>query len=520
MRKIIAVVLTVLMLASALAVLPASAAATTYDGTTKTTEGLNKIMITEIATKATYHPNGAAESQDATVFPLNFMELYNNQAGDVTLSNLSILQAVSFDSEPSDETNPYLQNSNNAGERLWRIWAESRKFVSKIDIKAGAIVDEATAKASMAFEDANPATPALDNRVYAMLTNEGQDATISNGENVVLWFIDAATVTWLTEMDGSSLNFNAREAFIKSFYGMNANVADYTVLMVWAHSQYTYNDATKVATDMFLLTAPDKTSECGYVYAVANNDWDIENDVAYSAAAGINDDIYNMVVLDKKVPRYDYMATVDMAATFGLPTIKPYIANAYEALTEINPTEFSDAFAAGLVQSYREGASLDWAAKATPGTMPAWQWAMVAPEAYDGFKTEGALDAAKVTAAINAYITERKLVDNSTGREENDDRDYNFISQEELKEQFYNSNKKTNTDEDGMSIGLIIGIIAAAVVVVGAGAAVVVIILLKKKKAAAAPAVEAPAADAPVADAPAADAPVEAAPAEEEKKDE
>ena len=122
--------------------------------------------------------------------------------------------------------------------------------------------------------------------------------------------------------------------------------------------------------------------------------------------------------------------------------LKPYIANAYEAFTEINPTTFNDAFAAGLVTSFKESASIDWAAKATPGTMPAWQWAMVSPETYEGFKTEGAFDNSKLEAAVNAYIVELKLIDNSTGREENDERDYNFQTQEELKNQFYNNKRK------------------------------------------------------------------------------
>ncbi len=494
MRKIVAVVLAVLMLASVLAMLPASAAAATYDGTTKTTAGLNKIMITEIAPKATYHPNGVAESQDDEKFPLNFIEIYNNNAGDVQLNALSILKGVHYPIEPDDITNAYMEGE------LWARWEYDKKFVSKVDIKAGMIVDDATAKLTGAFEDNDATDPALNNRVYAMLTNEGQDMTFSNGENVVLWFVDATTVEWMNTTSKTTQGFNPREAFVKSFYGASASAADYTILMVWAYSDYKLSDVTKLADDMFMLSAPNaKMKDCDYIYGIADNTWALASDKAYTEVSGekvLNEKLYNTARLGYTVPRYNGFSIKDLTVTFGLPALKPYIANAYEAFTEINPTTFNDAFAAGLVTSFKESASIDCAAKATPGTMPAWQWAMVSPETYEGFKTNGAFDNSKLEAAVNAYIVELKLIDNSTGRPEDDNRNYNFQTQEELKNQFYNSNKnKGGDDEGGLSTVVLVIIIVAAVVVVGGGVAATFIIIKKKKAAPAAEAVEAPAAE-------------------------
>ena len=51
MRKLLALLLSVLMLASLLAAIPAFAATATYDGTTKDTPGLNKLIISEIGHK-------------------------------------------------------------------------------------------------------------------------------------------------------------------------------------------------------------------------------------------------------------------------------------------------------------------------------------------------------------------------------------------------------------------------------------------------------------------------------------
>ena len=493
MRKIVAVVLAVLMLASVLAMLPASAATATYDGTTKTTTGLNKIMITEIAPTATYHPNGVAESQNDAEFPMNFMEIYNNNAGTVNLSTKSILQAANFPTEPNDETDPYLDNPDGNGV-LWRRWRDSYKFTAKIDIKLGAIVDEATAKATGQLEDTAPATPALDNRIYSMLVNSESDLTLENGEIAVIWFISPVTISWMIDTDNKTVGFDAREAFVKSFYGANANVADYNIVMVWGYSDFQVNDATKLASDMFMLSANTKEDR-DYIYGIADNDWSLNNDKAYDATNGLNEKLYNTATMGYSVPRYNGFAVKDLAMAYGLPTAKPYIANAYEALTEINPTVFNEAFSAGLVKSFRESAAIDCAAKATPGTMPAWQWAMVSPETYEGFKTNGAFDATKVEAAVNAYIVELKLIDNSTGREETDERDYNFQTQEELKNQFYNNNKKKDTeDEGGMSTVVLVIIIVAAVVVVGGGAAAAFIIIKKKAPAVAA---EAPATEAP-----------------------
>ncbi len=507
MRKILAVLLAVLMITSLLAMLPASAATGTYDGTTKDTEGLNKIIITEIAPNATYHPNGVAESQDETKFPMNFMELYNNNAGDKDLSTLSILRGVNIPKEPDDPNDAYLAGN------LWRRWRD-KKFISKIDIKAGAIVDEATAKLTGEFDDADPTTPVLDNVIYNFLTNQGQDMTFSNGENVVLWFISADTIEWMKERDSNDSNFKPREAFVKSFYGANASADDYTILMVWAWSDLDVNSA--VATDMFALSAVASNANRDYVYGVANNTWDPANDKAYDETAGINENLYSMAVMGTSIYRYNGMQIVDTTATFAVPTTKPYIANAY-AQIEINPTTHNNYFDAGLVTSFREVGIIDWASKATPGSMPAWQWAMVDANAYDAFKTGGTLDATKVQAAVDAYLKELKIIDDGApGREENDDRDYNFQTQEELKNQFFNTNNKGGEgEEDGMPTLVLVLIIVGAVVVAGGAACAVIflVVLPKKKKAAAA------VADAPVADAPVEEAPVEA-PAEEEKKDE
>ena len=324
MRKIMTVVLAVLMLVSAFAAIPASAAAattTTYDGTTKDT--VNKIIITEVAPKVTYHPNGAAEAEDAKKYPMGFVELFNNSTEDIQLDSLSLLKGVSIQKEPKN-TDPYYEAAD--GTKLWRLWRDNKKFISKMDLEAGEISTNLPAD--------------IDPVIAAYLTNEGQDMTFSSGENVVIWFITPDTIEWMTKAEGNKANFDPRAEFMASFgFNKQATAKNYTILMVWAWDEFNGDD---IATDMFTLSAPN-TEDRDYIYGVANDSWDVAEDMAYDKETKtINEGLYNMVVMGVSVPRYDKMPNADKAATFGSPAIKPYIANAYEALTEINPVEFVD----------------------------------------------------------------------------------------------------------------------------------------------------------------------------------
>ena len=353
MRKIMTVVLAVLMLVSAFATIPASAAApTTDDWTTKETAGLNKIVITEIAPKATYHPNGQEESQDKKKFPMNFMELYNNGAGDINLAELSLLKGVNLPKVPGN-TDPYYESAT--GEKIWNKWKDEKKFISKMDLKAEAIVENVPSS--------------VDSSVANFLSNITQDKTFSNGETVVLWFITPDTIEWMTNAVASNNTFSPRDAFVKSFYGPNASTEGYTILMVWAWNELDSNGS--IANDMFVLSAPS-TEDRDYVFGIAPNTWDLANDAVYTQEKNadnkvtnvtINESIYTWAVLGVNVPRYDKMPNHDKTATFGVPTIKPYIAHKYEELTpsfDPNRTEFSDGVEAGLVKSYRESSVIDW----------------------------------------------------------------------------------------------------------------------------------------------------------------
>ena len=453
MRKFTAAVLAVLMVISLLTLIPASSAApTTYDGTTKNTAGLNQLFITEVATQTQYYPAGQTTIQHKMLF--NFVELYNNSTSDIDLTTISLLRATKMDSEPDDDADPYLTNVNAAGRKLWTLWKNEYKFISKVDIKAGKIVADATAKETGAFTDTIPLTPEIDgDALFNYLTNDGVDMTLSNGENVAVWFVSSVTLAWMqqeyTKPGGE--NFDPRTAFVKYYYGDDAVASDYKIVMVWAYSDFEYEagqETETLATDTFTLNTMPEFDKHTYEYilGVAKNTWNLDVDQAYNPDNGAcHSDLYSMTVMGISVPKYNYSIENeyrkgDTSATFAPSTSEPFLANAYEALAAIgNPTVYSDYFEAGYVKSYRETGVIDWVSKVTPGSMPDWQWAVIDPgnaKAPDSLKTNGIADAAKVKAAKNAYLKELKLLDDhSTSGRTEVERNYNFPTQEDIEKQ-------------------------------------------------------------------------------------
>ncbi|MBQ2774018.1 MAG: hypothetical protein IJF45_06755 [Clostridia bacterium] len=511
MRKFIAVALAVLMLVSVLAVLPVSAAApATYDGTTKDTAGLNQLFITEVAAATQYNPAGQTTVQDENAF--NYVELYNNGATDIDLTTISLLRATKMEEEPDDDANPYFTNTNAAGtKKLWQVWKDEYKFVSKIDIKADKIVTDAAAKKTAAFVDNIAITPEIDgDECFNLLTNAGVDMTLSNGEVTVIWFVGPATISWMNKqiIKNDAGTFNPRTAFLKYYYGAEADVSNYNVVMVWAWSDFEVEGGSEtdyLASDMFTLsTLPAfDLDNFEYILGVAKNTWELEVDQAYNKTTGTcNADLYSMTVLGRSSPKYNFSyeneyRRPDTSATFVPSTSVPFLVNAYEALSAIGtPTVYSDYFAAGYVQSYRETGAVDWTGKMTPGSMPDWQWAVIDPsnaKAPDTLKTNGVADEAKIKVATDALLKEFKLLDDgsTSGRNEDDERDYNFESQEDIKNRFFGTKDEVK-EEEGFPLVALILIIVGGVLVVGGGvaAAVIFLVVLPKKKAAAAAAAD------------------------------
>ena len=483
MRKILAVLLAVMMLASVLAVLPVSAETyQPYDGSTATSVGEPELIITEIAQRA--HGGTGNKSYDSAA---GFVEVFNNTAASVDFSTLSLLRALNFEKEP-DLTDPLYD--------YYGYWVFDKLFLQKMDIEPGVIVKDRNAYASIFTDDTTM------NQIFNSLENSANDLTVESGKAAVIWFITETTVEWLKEEYGKSVSaYDPREIYAKKYYGSDAQASDYNIIMVWAPTNMISYE--EIATDMFTWELLDNDEDNkSIIIALADDTWDLATDNCKT----VNDKIKSMAVIGNLVVGYA-KAGNNFSAVFAPATTEPFLMNKEIAFRGDNTTKYADYVAAGLAKSYVEVGAVFWnALKPTPGKLPDWQYAMMADVL--NVALPAGLD---IDATLKAFYDSEGYGDDDSGNSETK-KEHNYVDREELENLFSGANQ----DDDEGGNKLIIFIIIGAVVLVLAAVAVVlfVVILPKKKAAAAAAASE----DAPVEDAPV-EAPVEEAPAEEKTEE-
>ena len=493
MRKIIAALLAVLMLASVLAMLPASAEI--YDGTEATTAGLHQLIITEISQysheKANLDPENPEDSYK-NVSSTGFIEVFNNTGDTVEFDTLSLLRALNFVEEIKDDYDPMYPYN-------WT-WSLEKKFMQKMDIKKGNIISDAdrTEYYSTLFGDTTK-----DNTIFGQLSNSDADLDVANGKAAIIWFVNEASVNWMkNEFSGT---FNARELFVKRFYGEQANAADYNIIMVWADSNWQLDDDTLINPDMFTWDIPAANDyDRSVVIALADNTWDLAND---SCNGAVNSKIKSIVTIGNLVADYA-SATSNTSAVFASANTKPLLKNKKNAFIG-NTTSYNDYVAAGLAMSYAEVGAVLWGTAQTPGKLTDWQYAMMADVLTAVTFPDTVNTPAKQTAVMDAFYIAEKLGDIEAGEDE-EHQGHNYKDRADI-DIFGGSN---DDDEAGFN-WIILVIIGGAVLVLAAVAVVVFVVILPKKKAAAAAAdAEVEATEEAAEEAPAEEA-TEEAPAEE-----
>lgn len=515
MRKLLAVVMAVLMLTSVLAALPASAVE--YNTSTSTDAGT--LSITEFGTQLNA---GSTSSAGA----LNYIELYNGGTADINLNDISLVMSPDYISAPKiskTSLHPYRRSDDD---KTYMLWREEHKFLSKIDIKEGDILDETEAAKYVTAGKFN--THLLDGKKSLKLNNAGQDMTLSQGETVVVWMINQNTINWLNTKY-TSTGYDPRHAFKEIFYKNNASEKNMTILMVWAYDNYVpyekveANALQSIATDMFKFETPNTVTSGAiesYMYGVvvdsATDPWDLKTDVAWDWNTGAwNANVLAVASWGTQMP-YNYSGHNNPTKTAAfVPSIaKPELYNAYNkfiAKEGETVTEHADYYAAGLVKNYREMAFVHMGEDPTPGEIPAWQKA---------YLTGDTSDAAK--AAIKAFLDSFGYTGVDEEANAEDKIDVKPPSQEELKDRYYGEKEEKKDDKKGLPTLVLILIIVGGVLVVGGGVTAVLLFVVlpkKKAKAAAAAAAEAAPAEEPAKEeAPAAeDKPAEEAPAAEDK---
>ena len=491
MRKILAVLLAVMMLASVLAMLPASAETDEpYDGSTTTSVGKPELIITEISQKS--HGGTGNKSYDSAA---GFVEVFNNTTASVDFSSLSLLRALDFHQGLSN-TNPLYEHFGS--------WIYNKLFLQKMDIESGKIVKDRDAyKSIFTVGDITM------DQIFNSLENTDDDLKVESGEAAIIWFITETTVDWLKEeFNKNPRTYDPRELYVKKCCGLDANASDYNVIMVWALENMIRNEA--LATDMFTWEVPatDDTSK-SVIIALADDTWDLATDNCQT----VNAKIKSMVVIGNAV--MDYAAAGNnFSAVFAPATTEPFLKNKKNAFIG-DDTKYADYVKAELAMSYVEVGAVLWnAIERTPGKLPDWQYAMMAAALNVDLPT--GLD---TTAALNAFFEDQKYGDDGPGHKE-DPTEENYVDREELENMFSGANQD---DDEGGNKHIIFIIIGAVVLVLAAVAVVLfVVILPKKKKAAAAAAAskEAPAEEVSAEETPVEEeAPVEEAPVEEKTEE-
>ena len=508
MRKFIATALAFLMLAGVLLVPAMAAADEPYDHTTAT--DVPSLVMTEIVANSNCgikNPNKSNAEYDA----FEYIEIYNRGDSAVSLYALSILRSPYCKRNSFGKESPYYT--------AWNTWQSSRKFLQKADIKGGNVradhvMDEeekkamgAAALSSLKFEN-----------------NLASNGALAPHKSAVLFFVSSTTISALsqyitTTLGGNNTNPDLARALFRDFYKIPEDVDIY---YIWGYNSITMaeNDQ-QIAPDMFNLADCTSSSE-GYMYAIGEKTFNMDNEAAMDDAGNANPKIKCLmpygatakghVATGMKGQSVQYIPA-DQAPAFwnykeGYKEIKKpgYIGMQYDATKAGKETDF---VTSGRVNSYKEmGLAYVQVKDPTPGVMPAYQWASVDPvHAPDSVKGTDPDWAAK---AILAYLQARFPDFEQKDEKDHDDPnvDLNLRPRDEIEQQFQQpgtgtgNNKKNN--KSGLPVGALIGIIAGCVVVVGGGVAAVLLVMNKKKKAMAA--VEAPA-----------EAPAEGT---EEKKDE
>ena len=496
MRKLLATVLAVVMLACVFAAMPASAA--TFDNSTAA--NVPDLIATEIM------PN-----PDDGIDYYEFIEFYNRGDSAVNFYDLALARSPYFKIDSSiTQDNPYYSTRN--------LWAQQKQFQAKVDINEGALAIPAAAEVTLypGVSFTNPAS-----------------GTVAPHSFAIIWVVNKNTVDLVntTSQDYADVPADLPIRMFRERFGLS-NDFNVPIFYIWGDNALDKSgNVTTIKTDEFEL-------------------WDCSNNKYESFMLGLVDKsfelsekVYASNTFNTKVKTlFAYGATQVMSYNGAQNTCKafnyvpadqdPVVANRKMKKTgDTAPTDYAKG---GYVDSYRQAGMADGlVVTPTPGDMPAYQWYFV--------DAENAPAAVKTGAnwgpdAVQAWADDVAPLGGINQEYNDPDQpviEVNPPTQEELNEKFFgdstkksSSSKKANTgtttddaeaEKNNSKLIIILAVVGGVVV---AGAVVAVIIVMKKKKAA--PAVEeAPAeeGEVPTEEAPA-ETPVEEAPAEEEKKEE
>lgn len=492
MRKLLATVLAVVMLACVFAALPASAV--TFDNSTAA--DVPDLIATEIM------PN----PDDGTDY-YEFIEFYNNGDTAVNFYDLALVRSPYFKIDSSiTQDNPYYSTRN--------LWAQQKKFQAKVNINEGNLAIPAAADVTL-FSGVSFTNPA--------------SGTIAPHTFAIIWVVNKNTVNLVNEtsLDYGEVPADLPIRLFRERFGLSN---DFNVPIFYIWGDKALNDNNTIKTDEFELWDCSNNKYESFMLGLVDKSFEL-SEAVYSGNT-FNTKVKTLFAYGAtQVMSYNGASNYRRSFNYVPADQLPVVANRKMKKTDENA---SDYVKGGYVDSYRQAGMADGLVPdPTPGSMPAYQWYFVDAENAPAAVKTGANWGPE---AVQAWADEVAPLGGINQEYNDPDQpviDVNPPTQEELNEKFFGGGNKSNNkgssgtkdagaksddaaaEKNNNTLIIILAVVGGVVLI---GAAVAVIIVLKKKKAA--PAVEeAPAEDAPIEEAPA-EAPVEEAPAEEEKKDE
>ena len=360
MRKFLAALMAVFMLTAALAVLPASAAATvsTKDGSTAADAEAIDLVVTEVLAD-TKSNNVSMATKNA----FQYIEVYNRGNTTVNLYDYAIVRAT------YDEKNKGTQ------------WADPKKFDKKIVLDDGSIYAPYAGMTGISGYDTS---------TLACINRAGEDA-LAPGETALIWIWNKDTKDVFGANGGTAAtgeNAGTMGAFRKHYKDMGAEIpAGVKIIAAFGV------DGIGQSCDLNVTK--------NYIYALVDDtaNFDVSVEVAYSKSVGgeftRNSKIECMFKFGTSLGYYT--TNENYGAVYTLASKTPYFTNAYLDNTD------ADYYASEAVDGYTEMACIYYDEPMNPGKLLPVQWADLDP-ARAPADVKGT-DANWATTAWNTYVT-------------------------------------------------------------------------------------------------------------------
>ena len=485
MRKFLAVLMAVFMLAATLAVLPISAAeavtTSNKDGSTAAMADDIDLVITEVLAD-TKSNNISLQTKNA----YQYIEIYNRGDSTVNIYDYAIVRAT------------YKEKDKQGA------WPDPKKFDKKIVLDPGSIY---------AYYQENNVPNIGTYATSALNCVNADNGDIAPGQTALIWFWNDDTKSVISA-NGGTAGAEAQGLFnnFKNHYADMGTTIPEDVKIFATFGVDGIGQAFQLN-----VTA-------NYVYALVKdnegtNGFDVATEIAYSQSTGgnftRNDKIVAMFKFGTSLGYYS--TTENAGAIYTLASKVPQYNN------KKNDNNDTNYFEAGKVDSFKEMGCIFFEEAMTPGKLLPIQWADLDPDrAPADVKGTDADWTAKVWAAYLAValpdeeITNREEVDKNQSNIDVDRDDLGNQGQNKLGEWTYFQGEDGNyyrykteggdkdsavkvdkaeydlymealaaaaaAEDEGLGIWLWVIIGAAVLVVLGAGAVVLIIVLKKKNK--------------------------------------